>query len=190
MTVMHDDVTPFGAEVGFFGAEGADGAAALDPAVIELVAELVAAAPPGREGLLTVLLGLQRAFERVSWRIQELVAERYGMSPVQVAGLVSFYPGLSAERKGRLKVEVCTGTNCHLRDGGRLLEALGGVVDPDPAATGEPRFAIVPERCLGLCGLAPVVRVNDRVQAELEAEDAGSAVGRWLASGGWEEDSG
>ena len=83
------------ADSGFFGMEGGDGAEALDPAVIELVDELMAAAPTGREGLLRVLLGLQRTLSRVSWRIQELVAERYGLSPAQVADLVSFFPGLN-----------------------------------------------------------------------------------------------
>lgn len=91
-----DDIT----DSGFFGTDGGVGAADLDPAVIARVDELMADAPDGREGLLQVLLGLQRTFRRVSWRIQELVAERYGLSAAQVAGLVSFFPMLSAERDG------------------------------------------------------------------------------------------
>jgi NADH:ubiquinone oxidoreductase subunit F (NADH-binding) len=83
---------------GFFGTEGTDGPEALDPAVTALVDRLRAGAQPGREGLIRVLLGVQGAFGRVSWRVQELLAELYGMSPAQLAGVVSFYPELSFDR--------------------------------------------------------------------------------------------
>ena len=189
--MVDDDRTAAGAdEVGFYGAEGADGAAALDPAVIELFNELVANAPAGREGLLTVLLGLQRTFDRVSWRIQELVADRYGVSPVQVASLVSFYPRLSAERRGRLKVEVCTGTDCHLRGGHRLLDGLAGAATARSGTGSEARAEVVGESCLGLCGLAPVVRVHERVHGRAELDDVEEAVRRWLGSTGGGEEPG
>jgi NADH:ubiquinone oxidoreductase subunit F (NADH-binding) len=90
-------------ETGFFGSEGGDGAGALDPAVVDLVDQLLANAPPGREGLIRVLVGLQRTFDRVSKRVQELVADRLGMSPAQIAGVVSYYPALSTERRADAK---------------------------------------------------------------------------------------
>lgn len=91
---------------GFFGSEGGDGAEALDPAVIDLVDELSAKAPPGREGLIRVLLGVQNGYSRVSWRVQELVADRFGLSPAQVAGVVSYYPMLSAHRQSQAEALV------------------------------------------------------------------------------------
>jgi NADH-quinone oxidoreductase subunit E len=177
-------------EVGFLGPEGVDGAAALDPAVIELVNELVAVAPAGREGLLAVLLGLQRTFGRVSWRVQELVADRYGMSPVQIAGLVSFFPELSAERRGRLKVEVCVGTDCHLRGADRVIEALSGSAAEAKPVSGEPEVVVEQERCLGLCGLAPVVRVNDRLYAGSETNRIERTMRGWLEPDAAGEDRG
>lgn len=87
------------ADSAFFGAEGGDGPEALDPAVVALIDDLISRSIPGREGLLSVLLGVQHTFDRVSWRVQELVADRYGMSAAQVAGVVGFYPELSPERR-------------------------------------------------------------------------------------------
>ena len=78
------------ADSGFFGSEGGDGAEALDSAVIALVDQFLAQEPGGREGLIRVLLALQQTFDRVSWRVQELVADRFGLSPAQVAGVVSY----------------------------------------------------------------------------------------------------
>ena len=157
---------------GFFGAEGGDGAEALDPAVIELVDELVANTPPGRDGLLKVLLALQRTFDRVSWRVQELVADRYGLSPAQVAGLVSFFPGLSSERHGRLKVNVCSGTACRLSGAdtvfGALAEEVGVRREDDEA----PKVAVNRETCLGICGSPPAVRTHDRLRPGVTVKDA------------------
>jgi NADH:ubiquinone oxidoreductase subunit E len=159
---------------GFFGTEGGDGAEALDPAVIELVDELLARAPSGREGLIGVLLGLQRVFDRVSWRVQELVADRFGLSPAQFAGVVSYYPELSAERRGRLKLDVCTGPACCLRGGDGVLRQITRAVVERTPTSGDPELAVRQERCLAVCGLGPVIRIENRVhsvQNEGGAED-------------------
>jgi len=160
-----DDIT----DSGFFGSEGGDGAEALDPAVIELVDELLVRAPSGREGLIGVLLALQQTFDRVSWRVQELVADRFGLSPAQVAAVVSYYPRLSAERQGRLKIDVCTGTACFLCGGEGVLGQINRAVDERRSVDGEPNLAVRKQRCLAVCGLGPVVRVDDRVHTIAEA---------------------
>ncbi len=117
-------------DTGFFGTEGGDGPEALDPAVVALVDELMAGAAPGREGLIRVLLGLQRTFDRVSWRVQELVAERYGMSTAQVAGVVGYYPRLSPEHGHRASTEAApVGAAPVVRQALEVL-ARGEIVDP------------------------------------------------------------
>jgi NADH:ubiquinone oxidoreductase subunit E len=161
---------------GFFGTEGGEGAEALDPAVVGLLDELVAGAPAGRDGLIGVLLGLQRAFDRVSWRLQELVADRYGLSPAQVAGLVSYYPALSRERRSRITVEVCSGTACWLRGSAAVWRELeieagrrGRVVD-------RPALSVGHQRCMGICGLSPAVRCLDRVRSSVTAGEVSKMV--------------
>lgn len=155
------------ADSGFFGSEGGDGAEALDLVVIDLVDELSAQAPPGREGLIRVLLGLQNAFARVSWRVQELVADRFGLSPAQVAGVVSYYPMLSAQRQSRIEVHVCTGSGCFLLGGDRAIRQVAEAVSGRESSTEEPGRVIRQERCLGVCGLGPVVRADGRIRSIL-----------------------
>jgi NADH-quinone oxidoreductase subunit E len=155
-------------DLGFFGTEGVDGAEALDPAVVGLVEELIARAPDGREGLLGVLLGIQRAFDRVSWRVQEMVADLYGLSPTQVASIVSFYPELSADRRGRLKIHVCSGPSCHIRGGEGVHETMADTIADLVIPPGEdPRVAVDLEGCMGACDRAPVIRVADRIYDRL-----------------------
>lgn len=175
---MVDDLPRSGdiTDSGFFGTEGGDGAAALDPAVIELVDELMANAPEGSGGLLQVLLGLQRAFDRVSWRVQELVADRYGLSPAQVAGLVSFFPKLSGNRRGRLKIDVCTGSACWLAGSGVMPGILEQETRGPKGSDGEPRIATGETNCLGICGHAPVIRCHDRVRTGVEEGEVADVV--------------
>jgi len=163
-----DDIT----DSGFFGSEGGDGAEALDPAVIELVDELLVREPSGREGLIRVLLALQQTFDRVSWRVQELVADRFGLSPAQVAGVVSYYPKLSAERQGRLKFDVCTGTACFLCGGEGVLQQITRAVDERRPGDGEPILDVRGQRCLAVCGRGPVIRVEDQAHTVVSAEVA------------------
>ena len=183
--MMDDDLrlAGDGPGAGFFGAEGADGAAALEPAVVGLVDELMAAAPSGPSGLLLVLLGIQRTFNRVSWRIQELVADRYGLSPAQVSGMVSYYPMLSSERRGRLRIEICVGTGCHLRHAEQVVENVTRAVAEDGTGVGESQKVSVEQvRCLGVCGLAPVVRTQGRVTPALGSSGGADLLRRVLES--------
>jgi len=161
MVEWNGDIT----DSGFFGSELGDGAEALDPAVIDLVDELSAQGPPGREGLIRVLLGLQRAFARVSWRVQELVADQFGMSPAQIAAVVSYYPALSAERRGPFEIDVCTGSSCSLRGGDRMLRRVSEVVDGRGSTDSDPDVLVRGETCAGVCGLGPVIRVQGRVRS-------------------------
>ena len=168
---------------GFFGSEGGDGAEALDPAVIELVGELLAHAPPGREGLIHVLLGLQQAFDRVSWRVQELVADQFGLSPAQVAGVVSYYPALSAQRRRQPKLDVCIGSACFLRGGdGTFEDAQRGAAER-ASKSEDAKLTVLQERCFGVCGLAPAVRANDRIRATSGAHDVDELVASLLEHG-------
>ena len=181
---MAGDIT----DSGFFGTEGGDGAEALDQAVIDLIDELLAQAGPGRGGLIRVLLGLQQVFDRVSGRVQELVADRFGLSPAQIAGVVSYYPKLSAQSRGRLKLDVCTGSSCFLRGGNRILRQVAGDAPGRTSATDEPRIAVQQERCLGVCGLGPVVRTHDRIRPMVDEREADEIVRSLLGPEPHEED--
>ncbi len=173
---------------GFFGTEGGDGAEALDPAVIDLIEEVLAQAGPGREGLLRVLLALQQAFDRVSWRVQELVADRFGLSPAQVAGVVSYYPKLSADRRGRLKLDVCTGSGCALVGGERVLRDVTRDATERTSPADERQLAVGHERCFGVCGLGPVVRTHGRIHGGVEPGEVGELVESMLGRGPEGED--
>ena len=128
----------------------------------------------GKAGsLLLVLEQVQEVCLYLPLDLQRYIAERMGVSPSKVYGVVSFYSYFSMVPKGRKVIKVCTGTACYVKRAediiGRLRSHLGirnGEVTPD----GE--YSIEEARCLGACGLAPVLVVGDRTSGLVNPEKA------------------
>jgi NADH:ubiquinone oxidoreductase subunit E len=126
--------------------------------------------PGGQERLIPVLHGIQERLSYVPFAVQEYVAERLDLSPAQVAGVVSFYHFFSTTPRGKYQVKVCAGTACFVRRGAQVAEAIredlgieeGGVTD-------DRLFSLDKVRCIGACGLAPAVMVNDDVHGNMNS---------------------
>ncbi len=168
--------TPDPAELGFFGSQPVE---VLDPAVVELVDAFLFANPGGRERLVPLLQCVQYEVGHLPLAVQELAADRLGISPVQVAGVVSFYHQFTTTPRAPFEIRVCSGTACYVRDGERvrdaLIDALGvgvGGISPDGL------FNLDRGHCIGACGLAPAVMVNGVIHGRLTAGAARRLVGR------------
>lgn len=124
---------------------------------------------PRREGqLVSVLHKAQNLFGYLPREVQEFVAERMGESRASVYGVVSFYSYFTMEPKGKHPISVCMGTACFVKGAGEVLEALQkelGVKVGDVSADG--LFSIDALRCVGACGLAPVVMVGEKVYGKV-----------------------
>ena len=106
---------------GFYGSQPA---AFLDPAVVDLVDAYLSANPGGRDRLMPLLLCVQDELGHLPIQAQELVADRLSMSPIQVAGVVSFYDLFTVTPRAPFEIRVCAGTACHVQGGERVLDAL------------------------------------------------------------------
>jgi NADH:ubiquinone oxidoreductase subunit E len=124
--------------------------------------------PGGSERLIALLHRVQEEIGYLPFPTQEYVAARLAMSPVQVFSVVSFYHFFTTVPRGRFQVKVCMGTACYVRGGQTLLEALAehlkvevGSISPDRM------FNLEQVRCIGACGLAPAIMVNNEVFGNL-----------------------
>ena len=105
-------------------------------------------------------------------KAQEILAEELEIPVAKVYGVVSFYNFFSMEPKGKYQISVCTGTACYVRGAGKVLENLekelnigvGGV-------TKDGLFSLDCLRCVGACGLAPVVIVGKEVHGKVKPTD-------------------
>ena len=160
---------PAGVSNGFFGSHPP---ALLDPAVVDLVDAFLFANPGGRDRLIPLLQCVQDELGHLPMEAQELVADRLAMSPIQVAGVVSFYDLFTVTPRAPFEIRVCAGTACHVQGGERVLDALTdalGVTAGGISADG--LFNLERGHCIGACGLAPVIAINGEYHANLVSDD-------------------
>lgn len=121
--------------------------------------------------VINVLHGVQGELGYLPAEVQELIAERLHMPVSQVYGIVSFYSFFTMEPKGKYPISICLGTACHVRGSDKILEEfkrqLGIGVGQ---TTSDDKFSIDCLRCVGACGLAPVVLIGDRVYGRMTVE--------------------
>jgi NADH:ubiquinone oxidoreductase subunit F (NADH-binding)/NADH:ubiquinone oxidoreductase subunit E/NAD-dependent dihydropyrimidine dehydrogenase PreA subunit len=167
------------ADLGDLGFYGSESVAVLDPAVVELVDAFLSANPGGRERLVPLLQCVQDEMGYLPRVVLELAAERLGMSPVEVAGIVSFYHQFTATPRAPFQIRLCSGTACYVRDGelvrDAVVDALGVSVG---GVSADGLFNLEEGPCIGACGLAPAVTVNGVVHGGLTAGSARRLVNR------------
>lgn len=125
-----------------------------------------------KSALIIVLHKAQEIFGYIPAEVQEFIAEELEIPVAKVYGVVSFYNFFSMEPKGKYQISVCTGTACYVRGAGKVLENLekelnigvGGV-------TKDGLFSLDCLRCVGACGLAPVVIVGKEVHGKVKPTD-------------------
>lgn len=149
----------------------------------EQAAELNAAlmALKGTQGaLMAALQAAQGIYGYLPKEIQEVVAEELGVSLSEVYGVATFYSQFSLVPKGKYKIGVCLGTACYVKGSGDVLaevEKILGIKAGEITADGE--FSIDATRCIGCCGLAPVMTVNDDVYGKLSVSSVGAILAKY-----------
>jgi len=154
----------------YFGASGPHPTDPPPPEIVQLVDGWVEAHPGGHERLIPLLHTVQSHLGYLPSAVQELVADRLGIAPVQVEGVVSFYHFFTTTPRGRYQLKVCMGTACFVRGGQRLVATLEDVLGIGIGGVTEDRlFSLDAVRCIGACGLAPAMMVNDDVHGHLDS---------------------
>lgn len=104
--------------------------------------------------------------------VQELIALELGISAARVYGVVSFYSFFTMKPKGKYPISVCMGTACYVRGGEKVLDEFRRQLGIEVGGT-TPNglFSLDSLRCVGACGLAPVVMIGPRVYGRLKVTD-------------------
>ena len=126
-----------------------------------------------KEGsLISVLHKAQGIFGYLPREIQEYVADKLNESLANVYGVVSFYSFFTMVPKGEHAVSVCMGTACYVRGAGKVLDEFQkqlGIKSGETSTDG--KFSIEALRCVGACGIAPVVLVGEKVYKKVEVKE-------------------
>ena len=101
-----------------------------------------------------------------------MVAERLGISLEEVFGVSTFYSQFSLTPKGKYDISVCLGTACYVKGAAEILDKISEIVGIQPEECSEDgKFSLTACRCIGACGLAPVLTINEEVYGRVTADD-------------------
>jgi NADP-reducing hydrogenase subunit HndA len=121
--------------------------------------------------LINVLHKIQGTFGYLPAEIQEAVAKELNMSVAKVYGVVTFYSFFSMLPKGRYPISVCTGTACFVRGAEKVLDEFKKQLKIEIGQTSaDSKFSLGCLRCVGACGLAPVVTIGEKVYGRVAPE--------------------
>ena len=121
--------------------------------------------------LINVLHQTQNAFGYLPAEVQEVIAHSLNISLAQVYGVVTFYSYFTMIPKGKFPISICTGTACYVRGAEKVLEEFKRQLNLNVGETTEDgRFSLSCLRCVGACGLAPVILVGDKVYGRVSPD--------------------
>ena len=114
--------------------------------------------------LINVLHQTQNTFGYLPEDVQEIIAENLHTSLAHVYGVVSFYSFFTMTPKGKHPINICKGTACYVRGAEKIIDEFKSLLDINLGeTTADEKFSLSSLRCIGACGLAPVVLIGDKV---------------------------
>ncbi|MEW6376130.1 MAG: NADH-quinone oxidoreductase subunit NuoE [Thermodesulfobacteriota bacterium] len=123
-----------------------------------------------RNGLIPILLEIQKEFGYLPKEAMKRVAEFLGMKPVDVWGVATFFNQFRLTPLGKNHVKVCMGTACHLAGGRLVLEALERELNIKVGETStDGHFSLERVACIGCCMLAPVMVIKDKIYPKMSS---------------------
>ena len=118
--------------------------------------------------MMPVLQEAQEIYGYLPVEVQKIIAERMDVSLEEVYGVASFYSQFSLQPKGQYVAGVCLGTACYVKNSQKVFDKLCAELGIQPGqTTADGLFTVQATRCLGACGLAPVMMINDDVYGRL-----------------------
>ncbi|WP_303849551.1 NADH-quinone oxidoreductase subunit NuoE [Seleniivibrio woodruffii] len=122
---------------------------------------------------IPVLQQVQDAYGYLFSEIVERIADNLNMSAHQIYGVITFYAQFYTQPRGKYIIRVCRGTACHVQGSGRISEIVNeefGIRNGETSA--DLKFTLEEVSCIGACGMAPVIMINNKTYGNLKPEDA------------------
>lgn len=122
-----------------------------------------------------LMMALQRAqgiYGYLPMEVQSKIADNFNVPLEEIYGIATFYSQFNLNPKGKYRVGICLGTACYVKGSGEILDKFKERLHIEPGQTSEDkRFTLDATRCIGCCGLAPVITVNDEVFGKVAVDD-------------------
>lgn len=142
--------------------------------------QVIAAHRTEKGALMPVLQEAQELFGCVPMDVQQIIADGLGTTLSDVYGVATFYSQFSLQPRGEFVVGVCLGTACYVRGSQKIMDKIMDELKVRVGkTTPDGKFTLQATRCLGACGLAPVMMINDEVYGRLTADEIPSILKKY-----------
>ena len=132
--------------------------------------------------LMPVMQKAQDIFGALTFEVQQYIAEKMQIPMSDIYGVATFYSQFALEPKGKHVIGVCMGTACYVKNAEPVLHKLSEELNTPPGyTTQDGLFTLEATRCLGCCGLAPVIMVDDQVYGRLNPDDIPEILDKYRA---------
>ena len=122
--------------------------------------------------LMPIMQKAQELFGALDFEVQKHIARELSIPMSDIYGVATFYSQFSLEPKGKHIIGVCLGTACYVKNSQPILARLAEELQTPPGyTTPDSQFTLEATRCLGCCGLAPVIMIDDQVYGRLKPDD-------------------
>lgn len=136
------------------------------------LSEVIEANKERKGALMPVLNEAQNIFGAVPLEVQKVISKELNIPVAEIYGVVTFYSQFSLEPKGEYVIGVCLGTACYVKGAQAIIDRISRDIDVEVGGTSpDGKFTLEATRCIGACGLAPVLTVNEDVYGKLVEAD-------------------
>lgn len=124
--------------------------------------------------VIAIMQAVQEEYRYLPQEVLTYIATMLDMSPATIYGVATFYSHFSLKPKGKYIIKICDGTACHVKGSGKLIEALRQKLElaEKETTTKDMLFTLESVSCLGACGLAPVILINEDVHGQVSVEQS------------------
>ena len=133
---------------------------------------------PGKT--MPILQEAQEIYGYLPIEVQKIIAEKTGIPLEEIFGIVSFYAQFKLNPDGEVSIAVCLGTACYVKGSGDIIEEFSKQLNlPVGSTSPDGKYSIEATRCIGACGLAPVLTVNGDVYGRLTKADVAGILAKY-----------
>jgi len=133
-----------------------------------------------RGALMPILQKAQDIYGYLPIEVQTIIADQMEIPLEKVYGVVTFYAQFSLNPKGKYKISVCLGTACYVKGSGEIFDEFQRLLGiEDGGCTPDGKFSLESCRCIGACGLAPVITINGDVYGRLTPNELGDILAKY-----------
>ena len=134
--------------------------------------QIIAEMKDEKGALMPIMQKAQDIYGYLPYEVQKIISDDMGVPMEKIYGVATFYSMFNLEPKGKYQISVCLGTACYVKGSGLILEKLKEKLGIDNGqCTPDGKFSLDACRCVGACGLAPVMMIKGEVYGKVNVND-------------------